>query len=718
MTILRWPALFLLVLSLFFLPEAAPLWGDPDQCPELVTDYSQYCHDWSTRCGAFCFYAVCLDCENEKHQDHTEHCHDRGEDDEECHQDHSFHYFEISPCIDWFWHLYDPGEGRSSRNDRYSAPHLGESLDLGLVPDDFAPPESTCVTDQNRVDVLPGGLKPVSSGPAVPGPHGTSSDGHKPDQVANLLESHPVEVTLSDFSHLPSTPGDLGAPTLLSVTKVTDRSVLLEVLPGSVGGVLQYRYWSYNGLREISEDEVDLLEVAPSDFRVPFVNLEGEVRVEDGLRGIVSFQVRSLDEDGVPLGSSNIQHQVVGMADFHTIRSRRDTLSFGAPLPKAPLWGTPLPPLEGGLLRPVRPAISALEQVDGVGIAEVQLDGFYPETVQYRWWPHSGFLPTIAFDEWKLAEVSGDLFTVYGVGVESMVEDAPLSFSVFNFQVRLVDGDGVPGDPSDVKPLLFWSGEYPLVPTGAVSTPPPTPDASNFQQVARPTSFAPAFTRVPPTPIPEGAFLCEPGGVPTGDDLMSDCRALLGLAPTLSGLSSLNWDWDLPLSEWDGVVLGGSPLRVHGLELSERGLLGTVPWGLGKLKEIRVLDLRDNHLLGTIPVSIINAHYLERLDLRDNRLVGNLPEGLSALHHLKEFRVDRNGLDGVLWGRFNAMDELNILGLADNYFYGSVPPILVDLLLSHISLAGNDFTGCVPVGLQGVADNDISLLLTGEMKLC
>ena len=44
------------------------------------------------------------------------------------------------------------------------------------------------------------------------------------------------------------------------------------------------------------------------------------VIVVDGLRGIVSFQVRSVDPNGdLPPPNSNIEHQMIGMEGFHSI---------------------------------------------------------------------------------------------------------------------------------------------------------------------------------------------------------------------------------------------------------------------------------------------------------------------------------------------------------------------------------------------------------------
>ena len=162
----------------------------------------------------------------------------------------------------------------------------------------------------------------------------------------NLENSDPAEVTVSDLSHLPRTPGEPGAPVLKSpVTKVTDNSVTLEVSGLAAGSAVQYRYWSYYGLRDPSESGRDLLEVAPTEFRVPFAALadSGLVVIDPpDLRGIFSFQVRSVGADGVSLGNSNILHQMIGMAGFHTISPRLIPQPFILSLPTV----VPLPTIQ------------------------------------------------------------------------------------------------------------------------------------------------------------------------------------------------------------------------------------------------------------------------------------------------------------------------------------------------------------------------------------
>lgn len=97
--------------------------------------------------------------------------------------------------------------------------------------------------------------------------------------------------------------------------------------------------------------------------------------------------------------------------------------------------------------------------------------------------------------------------------------------------------------------------------------------------------------------------------------LAGDCAALLAAKEALTGGEALNWSADVPVAEWDGVTVSGDPLRVTGLDLSERGIGGGIPPELGKLGALEHLDLSGNDLSGTIPPELTNLTELRTLAL-------------------------------------------------------------------------------------------------------
>ena len=758
-------ALFALLLVAVLLPVSAPSPASAhlaEGCRDSSGkphhyDYSQGCVGDNTRCGSVCFYAVCHTCTPWTHT----HCSGSG-DDRVC-WSHTGHK---SPCTVWHWNIFGglPDQGlvhpiedvrkdRYGYPDKYEAPNLNDSLAFGMLRDDYVPPTSPCTVEEGSagmdvtqllpgenlrpVDVLtPGGPSYVSGADYRPGDSGDFGDVRK--DSASLVDSHSSEITIGDLSHLPRTPGDPGAVTLLPVTKVTDNSVMLQVIGG---GRVQYRYWGYYGLHEPSADGLELFEVAPSEFRVPFHDLlggeisinrgpgqsgehmvgrepspSGEIIVDRELQGIFSFQVRSLGADGVSMGNSNIRHQMIGMADFEVIRPLlRSSLPFSLPIPAPPAWGTPMPPPGvGEPPRPARPSILKVLQVLGaVRTVEVELAANYSDAVEYRWWPHSGALPTPAFDEWLPAPDSGDRFVIHRVEprVPGTVPRTPLSLDIndipdvaaFNFQVRLVNAAGIPGDASEVKVLMVWGGNY----TGWTTSQP----------------MIPLQWSQPPTSLPPGFYCDAPS---SGHGPLSDCQILLQLADQAFGTPRLNWtprsNWidglgwteGVLVQDWTGVDLVGS--RVRGVVLNNAGLVGVIPWSFGRLSSLRVLDLRGNELQGNIPSSMTSLHQLETLDLRDNGLVGYLPD-LTTLSRLQHLQLDRNDLTGVLTDRLDGLNRLTSLGLSGNSFFGVIPPELAGYPLDVIRLAGNRFSGCIPPELRNVRNNDIDSLVQSDDSL-
>ena len=161
-----------------------------------------------------------------------------------------------------------------------------------------------------------------------------------------------------------------------------------------------------------------------------------------------------------------------------------------------------------------------------------------------------------------------------------------------------------------------------------------------------------------------GRIVREPEANP---GLVHDCEVLLSIRDRLGGGVELNWSESAPMEEWEGVTLGGSPSRVHRLILPGYGsgiprdkLTGTLPPELGGLDELRVLDLSNNYLSGSIPPEL-------------------------------------GSLTKLVW-----------LILIDTYLSGSIPPELDNLRTLYLS--GNRFTGCIPMALWSIEDEDLGSL--------
>ena len=118
--------------------------------------------------------------------------------------------------------------------------------------------------------------------------------------------------------------------------------------------------------------------------------------------------------------------------------------------------------------------------------------------------------------------------------------------------------------------------------------------------------------------------------------LLRDREHLLALRDVFAPDPPLNWNVGIPTADWEGVSVAGTPPRVTGLELSNRGLHGEL-WGyIGDLTALRTLHLSYNNLTGNLPSKLHRLHHLSSVRLSGNHFQGCVPSTL--------YEVDRHDL--------------------------------------------------------------------------
>ena len=138
-------------------------------------------------------------------------------------------------------------------------------------------------------------------------------------------------------------------------------------------------------------------------------------------------------------------------------------------------------------------------------------------------------------------------------------------------------------------------------------------------------------------------------------ELLDDCTLLLATRDELAGQAALNWRAGIPISQWQGVTLGGPEGRVKALALSGQGLTGRIPPEFGRLRG------------------------LESLHLALNRLTGSVPPELGQLADLRSLVLDLNALTGGIPPELGRLARLRSLWLGGNHLTGPVPPTLFDV---------------------------------------
>ncbi|XP_020263911.1 receptor-like protein 12 [Asparagus officinalis] len=210
----------------------------------------------------------------------------------------------------------------------------------------------------------------------------------------------------------------------------------------------------------------------------------------------------------------------------------------------------------------------------------------------------------------------------------------------------------------------------------------------------------------------------------TVDCLPSDRSSLLDLIRGVSFNTDYPFDVRGPLvswkpgsdcCDWEGVTCDPKSGHVSGLDLSHRGINGTLSASLFNLTSLRTLDLSDNFFQGDFPqVWFENLTQLTRLDLSSAGFNGGqIPVGISRLtdlislnlsycntelrhpsfrtlvgnlSNLRELYLD--GVDmssNIDWGNAlsTSMPHLRVLGLSSCNLPGLLP---TDILTSHPNL--------------------------------
>ena len=156
----------------------------------------------------------------------------------------------------------------------------------------------------------------------------------------------------------------------------------------------------------------------------------------------------------------------------------------------------------------------------------------------------------------------------------------------------------------------------------------------------------------------------------------------------------------------------GDLTNLESLILNNNELTGPIPATLGHLYNLRELNLWSNNLTGPVPAWLYDLPNLESLSLGWNELTGPVPAWLGDLSNLVGLVLTVNQLTGPIPADLGNLSNLKWLDLSFNNLTGPIPASLADLSnLQGLSLRANhQLTGCVPIALRDLAENDLDEL--------
>ena len=105
------------------------------------------------------------------------------------------------------------------------------------------------------------------------------------------------------------------------------------------------------------------------------------------------------------------------------------------------------------------------------------------------------------------------------------------------------------------------------------------------------------------------------------------------------------------------------------LWLTNCGMKGNIPYGIGDLWSLKQLYLAENNFEGRLPDTFATLPLLEVIDVRQNKLKGGIPRSFSRLDSIAQIDLSYNQFSGSIpIERFANMTNLNWLNLACNNF--------------------------------------------------
>ncbi|CAK9135772.1 unnamed protein product [Ilex paraguariensis] len=175
-----------------------------------------------------------------------------------------------------------------------------------------------------------------------------------------------------------------------------------------------------------------------------------------------------------------------------------------------------------------------------------------------------------------------------------------------------------------------------------------------------------------------------------------------------------SWNDSFHFCEWEGVTCGHRHGRVILLDVSSRGLVGTLSPYVGNLSFLRDLWLSNNTFKGQIPSELGRLFRLRHLLLMNNSFEGEIPATLSRCSELTQLAVSHNNLVGKIPKELGSLSKLIDFLVQANHLTGGIPSFIVNLTsLEKLSTTHNPLGGSIPDGF-GQMRNLKELALCGN----
>nr|GMD42710.1 receptor-like protein 12 [Ipomoea batatas] len=210
----------------------------------------------------------------------------------------------------------------------------------------------------------------------------------------------------------------------------------------------------------------------------------------------------------------------------------------------------------------------------------------------------------------------------------------------------------------------------------------------------------------------------------------SEGRALVKWKNTLSNTHVLHsWsiaNLDNVCSNWMGVTCNDVG-AVYDIKLENLNLSGTLEsLDFASFPNLTHFSLYENTFIGSVPYTIANLSQLRSLDLSWNYFQNFIPTEIERLTKLRSLNIGQNNLTGIIPSQiFSNMSRLRYFDCGNNLFQGPLPTNLVKLsMLKGLELDENQFSGSIAPTIGNISSlrvldlNDNMLQGTIPLTLC
>ncbi|KAL7197616.1 hypothetical protein ACSBR2_020203 [Camellia fascicularis] len=159
-----------------------------------------------------------------------------------------------------------------------------------------------------------------------------------------------------------------------------------------------------------------------------------------------------------------------------------------------------------------------------------------------------------------------------------------------------------------------------------------------------------------------------------------------------------SWNPSLHYCRWNGILCSHRhPNRVTEIDLTSRGLVGSLSPHIGNLSFLKSIVLQNNSFHGPIPQEMGRLFRLQTIEFSNNSFGGGIPNNLSRCLNLEYLNLIDNNLTGNIPAELGSLSKLGSLGLGKNKLSGTIPPSIGNLSsLSKLSIYYSNLHGEIP----------------------